>query len=162
MYSTQDKILPLDQLLARIHSWRVQQERIVFTNGCFDLLHAGHVSYLESARQLGDRLIVGLNSDASVARLKGPRRPILPEDSRARLLAALECVEAVVVFEEDTPLKLITTTLPDVLVKGGDYTIKEIVGHEVVLENGGAVNALQFVEGASTTSIISKIKEGQV
>ena len=160
MYSTQEKILSLGQLLARIHSWRVQQESIVFTNGCFDLLHAGHVSYLESARQLGDRLVVGLNSDASVARLKGSGRPILPEKSRARLMAALECVEAVVIFEEDTPLKLITAVLPDILVKGGDYTIEEIVGHEVVLENGGEVKALQFVEGASTTSIISKIKEG--
>ena len=158
MYSTQDKILTLDQLLARIHSWRIQQDTLVFTNGCFDLIHAGHVSYLESARALGDRLILGLNSDASVARLKGPSRPILPAASRARVLAALECIEAVVVFEEDTPLELITALLPDILVKGGDYAIEEIVGHEVVMANGGKVKSLQFVAGNSTTSIIEKIQ----
>ncbi|MEM6629284.1 MAG: D-glycero-beta-D-manno-heptose 1-phosphate adenylyltransferase [Bacteroidota bacterium] len=160
MYSTEEKVLSLPSLIKKITSWRVNGAILVFTNGCFDILHSGHISYLESARKLGDKLIIGVNSDASVARLKGPSRPIQSEGSRARILAALECVEAVVLFEEDTPLDLIRAILPDILVKGGDYAIEEIVGHEVVIENGGEVRSLQFIEGASTTDIIQKIRIG--
>ena len=159
MYHTEEKILSLDSLIKKITSWRVNGDVLVFTNGCFDILHPGHVAYLESARRLGDRLIIGVNSDASVSRLKGPKRPIQSEASRMRILAALECVEAVVLFEEDTPLTLIKTVLPDILVKGGDYAIEEIVGHKEVLQSGGQVKSLQFIEGVSTTDIIHKIAE---
>lgn len=132
--------------------------RFVFTNGCFDLLHPGHVAYLATARSLGDKLIVGLNSDASVTRLKGEERPINPENDRALMLAALESVDYVVVFEEDTPYELITLLRPQVLVKGGDYTRETIVGSDVVEQEGGEVVVIRFEEGYSSTRIIEKIK----
>jgi len=137
---------------------RAQRERIVMTNGCFDILHAGHVAYLEEAKRLGDRLIVAVNDDASVARLKGPTRPVIPLAERMAVLAALECVDWVVPFGEDTPERLICKVLPDVLVKGGDYRPEQIAGHACVTRNGGRVEVLRFVPGASTSAIIDAIK----
>ena len=135
-------------------------QKVVFTNGCFDLLHLGHVRYLEEARSLGDALIVGVNTDASVQRLnKEPARPINPEGDRAALLAALACVDRVVLFPEDTPLELITALQPDILVKGGDYALEEIVGREVVLARGGAVKVIPLVPGYSTTALLSRIRQ---
>jgi D-beta-D-heptose 7-phosphate kinase/D-beta-D-heptose 1-phosphate adenosyltransferase len=153
------KVLPLSALLAEIAPRRRAGERVVFTNGCFDLLHPGHVTYLEAARDLGDLLVVGLNSDESVRRLKGPARPILPQDDRAAVLAGLRSVDYVVVFGEDTPLALIEALLPDVLVKGGDWAVDRIVGREVVEAAGGRVAALPFVEGSSTTGIVERVLE---
>ena len=138
--------------------WRFQNEKIVFTNGCFDLLHAGHVQYLAQARSLGNRLVLGLNSDASVKRLKGNHRPINDEKTRSFILAALEIIDFVVVFDEETPINLIENINPDVLVKGGDYTIDTIVGADIVLKNGSQVQVLSFLEGYSTTNIEQKIK----
>ena len=128
------------------------------TNGCFDILHAGHVAYLQEAKRLGDRLVVAVNDDASVARLKGPARPVVTLAERMQVLAALECVDWVVPFSEDTPERLICKVLPDVLVKGGDYRPEQIAGHACVARNGGRVEVLRFVPGASTTSIIDAIK----
>ena len=133
-------------------------KKVVFTNGCFDILHLGHIDYLEKARSLGDALIVGLNSDDSVRRLKGSERPVNSEHARARLLAALSFVDAVCLFKEDTPGELIETILPDILVKGGDYTIETIVGAETVIQNGGKVETITLVDGFSTTGIIEKLK----
>ncbi len=137
--------------------WKAQGERIVFTNGCFDLLHFGHVHYLAAARDLGHRLVVGVNSDASVRRLKGPTRPIQDEQNRLHVLASLACVDAVVLFEEDTPFDLIAALKPQVLVKGGDWRPDQIVGADLVLADGGEVKSLPFVEGHSTTGIEQKI-----
>jgi len=134
---------------------------VVFTNGCFELLHRGHVEYLAQARALGDVLVVGLNSDASVRRLKGAGRPLVAEADRAAVVAALRCVDAVTVFDEDTPLELISTLLPDVLVKGGDYHLDDIVGREVVEEAGGEVRVLPFVVGYSTTKILDRLKDAE-
>jgi rfaE bifunctional protein nucleotidyltransferase chain/domain len=140
---------------------RSQGELLVFTNGCFDLLHPGHVNYLEEARSLGDALVIGVNTDASVMRLdKGPGRPFTPETDRARVLAALACVDRVVLFSEDTPLALITLLQPDILVKGGDYRLHDIVGREVVEARGGRVVALPFVPGYSTTKLVDRIRSG--
>jgi rfaE bifunctional protein nucleotidyltransferase chain/domain len=134
-------------------------QKVVFTNGCFDLLHLGHVRYLEAARSQGDALIVGVNTDASAARLsKGPGRPVTPEADRARVLAALACVDRVVLFPEDTPLELITLIQPDVLVKGGDYQLHEIVGREAVLARGGQVLALPFLPGYSTSALLERLR----
>ena len=137
---------------------KLHQQKIVFTNGCFDVLHFGHVHYLMEANALGDILVVGLNSDDSVRRLKGPSRPINGEKERAFVLAALSCVDYVVVFEEDTPKELIETVRPDVLVKGGDYALDQIVGADFVTRNGGTVTTLPFVEGFSSTRIIEQLK----
>lgn len=133
--------------------------RVVFTNGVFDILHRGHVEYLAKARALGDLLVVGLNSDASVKRIKGPQRPLNPQEDRAAVLAALACVDAVVIFDEDTPLRLIEHLVPDVLVKGADWKVEEIVGADVVLRNGGRVENIALVPGRSTTEIIKRIKD---
>ena len=137
---------------------KLHQQKIVFTNGCFDVLHFGHVHYLLQAKELGDVLVVGLNSDDSVRRLKGPSRPINGEKERAFVLAALACIDYVVVFEEDTPKELIETVRPDVLVKGGDYALDQIVGADFVTRNGGSVTTLPFVEGFSSTRIIEQLK----
>jgi rfaE bifunctional protein nucleotidyltransferase chain/domain len=145
-----------DALAAR----RADGARVVFTNGCFDLLHAGHVRYLETARAFGDLLVVGLNDDASVRRLKGPGRPILHVDERAEVLAALAAVDHVVVFPEDTPLALIETLEPDVLVKGADWAPDDIVGRDNVLGRGGRVERIDLVPGASTTELIRRIRRG--
>ncbi len=137
---------------------RPRDQRVVFTNGCFDALHPGHVEHLAQAKALGDVLVVGLNSDASVRRLKGVGRPLVPEADRAAVLAALRSVDAVTLFDQDTPLELISALLPDVLVKGGDYDLDGIVGREVVEEAGGEVRVLPFVEGYSTTGILNRSK----
>jgi D-beta-D-heptose 7-phosphate kinase/D-beta-D-heptose 1-phosphate adenosyltransferase len=134
-------------------------KRVVFTNGCFDILHIGHVRYLQDARAQGDLLVVGLNSDASVKRLKGPDRPVQDERSRAEILAALACVDYVVVFNEETPIDLIKTVRPDVLVKGGDWPVEKIVGHDFVKTYGGVTRSLRFVEGYSTTGLVEKIRK---
>ena len=145
-----------------VKKWHEAGETVVFTNGCFDLLHFGHLHYLADARDLGQRLVIGLNSSASVSRLKGPHRPINDETSRAHMLAALEMVDAVVVFDENTPLELIRAVEPDVLVKGGDWAVEQIVGSDLVLARGGRVFSLPFVPGYSTTNIEQKIlKSGQ-
>ncbi len=151
------KIHSNEQLVKTLAQWRSAGDRIVFTNGCFDILHFGHLHYLADARALGERLVVGLNSEASVRRLKGPTRPINDELTRTHLLAALEVVDAVVVFEEDTPLELIKLVQPDILVKGGDWKPEQIVGSDLVLASGGQVLSLPFVEGYSTTNIELKI-----
>jgi rfaE bifunctional protein nucleotidyltransferase chain/domain len=144
-----------------VRTLKAQGQKVVFTNGCFDLLHPGHVAYLEAARSLGDALVVGVNTDASARRLeKGPGRPVNPEGDRARVLAALACVDQVVLFEEDTPLALITALQPDILVKGGDYALEEIVGREEVEARGGRVLPLPFVPGYSTTELIKRIRSG--
>jgi len=153
----ESKIQTTEQLAATLAQWRAAGEKIVFTNGCFDLLHYGHLHYLSQARDLADRLVVGLNSAASVKRLKGPNRPINDELTRTHLLAALEVVDAVVVFEEDTPLQLIQLVMPDLLVKGGDWQPEQIVGSADVLAHGGEVRSLPFVSGYSTTNIEQKI-----
>jgi D-beta-D-heptose 7-phosphate kinase/D-beta-D-heptose 1-phosphate adenosyltransferase len=151
------KIQPLEEIENTRAQWRAAGERVVFTNGCFDLLHYGHLHYLAAARDLGERLVVGLNSAASVRRLKGPHRPINDELTRTHTLAALAFVDAVVVFEDDTPLELIKIVQPDVLVKGGDWSPTQIVGADFVLAQGGQVLSLPFVGGYSTTNIEQKI-----
>ena len=152
-------ILEEKKLEAWLQDFRLTMDKLVFTNGCFDILHAGHVDYLQNARQLGDALLVGLNNDESVRKLKGDSRPIVDEKARAMVLAALDAVDAVVLFKEETPRRLIDQVQPDVLVKGGDYLAEEIVGYQTVIAKGGMVKVLPFLEGHSTTSIIKKIKE---
>jgi D-beta-D-heptose 7-phosphate kinase / D-beta-D-heptose 1-phosphate adenosyltransferase len=141
-----------------IEAYKKTKKKIVFTNGCFDLLHYGHITYLKAAKKLGDFLVIGLNSDASCKRLKGRTRPFNQQTHRSQLLMALDCVDAVIVFEEDTPLKLIQKIAPNVLVKGGDYNKKDIVGHDFVTQTGGIVHILSFVDGLSTTQLAEKIK----
>ena len=154
----QQKILNAHQLQQELVRWRKFSKKIAFTNGCFDILHAGHIHSLMQAASFADVLIVGLNSDASTKRLKGDNRPINHEQNRALLLASLVMVDAVVLFDEDTPFDLISTIMPDVLVKGGDYTVETIVGAKEVIANGGTVEIIQLVEGLSTTSLIQKIE----
>lgn len=153
-----DKIVTMDIAQAIVKNWQTQGEKVVFTNGCFDILHAGHVHYLEEAKQLGNKLVVGLNTDQSVQRLdKSPARPIQSQDSRAMVLAALESVSLVVLFDEDTPKELIETLNPNILVKGADYQIDQIVGGSHVIGNGGEVKTLEFLPGYSTSKIEQKI-----
>ncbi|MEJ2420940.1 MAG: D-glycero-beta-D-manno-heptose 1-phosphate adenylyltransferase [Acidobacteriota bacterium] len=142
-------------------TWREQGRRIVFTNGCFDLLHAGHVRYLFAARKMGDILVVGLNTDDSVRRLKGPDRPVTTQEDRAEILAALSCVDAVTLFDEDTPLRLIETITPHVLVKGADWAPDEVVGRRHVEAHGGKVITVPLSKGRSTTGLLDKIKDTQ-
>jgi D-beta-D-heptose 7-phosphate kinase/D-beta-D-heptose 1-phosphate adenosyltransferase len=148
-----------DDLDAHLAEWREQGLRVGFTNGCFDILHPGHVRVVTQARAACDRLIVGLNSDASVRRLKGSDRPVQDERARAEVLAALEAVDLVVIFAEDTPLKLIERIKPGVLVKGGDYTREQVVGHEIVAANGGEVILVDILPGHSTTSLVKRARE---
>jgi len=145
----------------QIEAWRAAGEKIVFTNGVFDLLHRGHVEYLEESRALGDRLVLGVNSDASVRRIKGPERPLVPAEERAELLAALACVDLALVFDEDTPERLIREVEPDVLVKGGDWTPDRIVGREFVEARGGRVLNVPLRAGLSTTALIERIVAGK-
>lgn len=152
------KILDSSQALGQVQQWQHDGLRVVFTNGCFDILHLGHVDYLEKARQLGDRLVLGLNTDASVSRLKGPLRPVVSQYARARLMAALAFVDTVILFDEPTPLQLIETLKPDILVKGDDYSLQQIVGADFVIANGGEVKTIPLVAGCSTTRLIEKIK----
>lgn len=149
----------VEQLVVALEDARAHGEKIVFTNGCFDILHAGHVGYLEQARKQGDRLVLAINSDASVTRLKGEGRPINPEERRMTVLAGLESVDWVVLFEEDTPENLLRTVQPDILVKGGDYSLDQVVGADIVLQYGGEVRVLSFLENCSTTAIVEKIRE---
>jgi D-beta-D-heptose 7-phosphate kinase/D-beta-D-heptose 1-phosphate adenosyltransferase len=153
----QAKVLSSSELVARYG--RPRNETVVFTNGCFDILHRGHVEYLYAARSLGDFLVLGLNSDASVRRLKGATRPIVSEEDRAIILAGLGCVDAVTIFDEDTPRDLIALILPDLLVKGGDYRPEDIVGRIEVEAAGGRVVVLPFLDGRSTTNLIERMQE---
>lgn len=157
--NTASKIVSLEALQKILTPLRKRGFRVVFTNGCFDLLHGGHVSLLERARSLGDLLVVGLNTDRSVRRLKGPSRPVVPEAERARILAALACVDYVVLFEEETPLRLIQTIEPDILVKGGDWALEQVVGREVVESRGGKVLLLPLEPGISTSRRIQAIRQ---
>lgn len=150
----------MENYLERISKLKKEGKRIVFTNGCFDIIHAGHVDYLEKARSLGDFLIVGLNSDDSVRRLKGLNRPVNPQEQRKRVLEALKSVDMVIIFEEDTPERLIKEIKPDLLVKGGDWSIENIVGADFVLSYGGEVYTVDFIYDTSTTKIIQKIRDG--
>ncbi len=152
------KILSFSDLKKKLEAWKAAGKKIVFTNGCFDLLHAGHIAYLAEAASLGDILIVGLNSDCSVQTLKGPTRPINDETTRASLLGSMFFINAVVLFPENTPLNLIKLIMPDVLVKGGDYEVEQIAGAKEILANGGEVKILSFLPGFSSTAIIDKIK----
>lgn len=151
------KIKSLEELLKSVAAFRVTGETIVFTNGCFDIVHSGHIHTLSEAKALGTKLIVGINSDASVKRLKGEKRPIQNETERALIIASFSFVDYVVVFEEDTPLKLIESIIPDILVKGGDYNLDQIVGADIVLKNGGKVEMIPFLKGFSTTDTIGVI-----
>lgn len=155
----ENKIVTLLEAVSLIKVWQQEGQKVVFTNGCFDLLHKGHIHYLCEAAALGNKLVLGLNSDASVNQLKGFSRPINNEESRAAMLACFFFIDLVVLFEEQTPEKLITAITPDILVKGGDYAIKDIVGAEHVIKNGGKVLPLSFIEGVSSTDIINKIKK---
>lgn len=159
--ATRTKVLGLAALRRRLAAHRRAGERIVFTNGVFDLIHPGHVRYLRAARRLGDRLVVGINSDRSVRRLeKGPDRPLVGERDRAEVLAALEMVDYVTLFDDDTPYALIAAVQPDVLVKGGDWTVDRIVGADLVLARGGTVRSLRFAPGYSTTRLVERIRSG--
>ncbi len=151
------KIKERKELLRIIKNLKAKGKRIVFTNGCFDILHLGHVRYLEEAKALGDVLVVGVNSDSSVRKLKGPKRPILPEKERTEILSGLGCVDYITIFNEADPLKLITSLKPNLLVKGGDWTREQIVGREVVERSGGELVIIPFVKGASTSNVIDTI-----
>lgn len=156
---TISKIKTVEEAIKLVHRYKKENRTIVFSNGCFDILHAGHVDYLEKAKEKGDLLVVGLNTDASVRRIKGTDRPVNNEVSRARVLAGLACIDIVVFFDSDTPIDLIREINPDVLVKGKDYDISNIVGADIVLQNGGKVETIQLTEGLSTTSVIDKIRK---
>ncbi len=152
-----EKLKDLETLRKRVRTLQRQGKKVVFTNGCFDLLHVGHVRYLSAARALGDCLIVAINSDASVRRLKGTARPIVPHRERLEVLAALGCVDYVVLFNSNTPQRVIDALVPDILVKGGDWSLEEIVGRETVERRGGKVVRIKIIPGASTTGIIKRI-----
>ncbi|MCF7886604.1 MAG: D-glycero-beta-D-manno-heptose 1-phosphate adenylyltransferase [Candidatus Marinimicrobia bacterium] len=156
---TNNKIVDRENIQKLVRQLKNKNKTIVFTNGCFDILHVGHVVLLEKARSQGDELILGLNTDESVQRLKGDKRPINFQDERARVLAGLEAVSYVTFFSEDTPAELIQEIVPDILVKGGDYELNEIVGRETVEENGGQVITIPLVKGRSTSNLINKIKQ---
>jgi rfaE bifunctional protein nucleotidyltransferase chain/domain len=158
MQRTAQKILSQEALAQQVKKWQAQGEKVVFTNGCFDIVHLGHIDYLEKARALGDRLVVGINTDTSVKRLKGESRPVIEEYARLRMIAALAFVDAVCLFDEDTPKSLIEKISPDILTKGSDYTPENIVGADFVIAKGGEVKTIDLVEGFSTSKIIAKIK----
>lgn len=159
LHWVQHRIYNLPDLVRECNVWRASGKKIVFTNGCFDILHHGHLDLLARAADLGNVLIVGLNTDDSVKRLKGPERPVTNEQDRAFQVASLLCADAVCLFNEDTPEEMIKAIRPDVLVKGGDYTIDKIVGAEFVMNSGGTVEIIPFVNGYSTTSILARIKQ---
>lgn len=162
METYRTKIKTLEDLKIELERIKARGKKVVFTNGCFDILHPGHIRYLWNARQLGDHLVVAVNSDRSVRAIKGSSRPILGEAARSELIAALEFVDGVVVFDEEDPLNVIESLLPDVLVKGGDWSEERIIGADVVRRAGGEVRVIPFVEGFSTTTIIEKIRTGFV
>jgi rfaE bifunctional protein nucleotidyltransferase chain/domain len=153
----QSKILTPEALNTQVKNWRLAGEKIVFTNGCFDLIHLGHIDYLARAKDLGGKLIVGLNSDSSISNLKGPNRPIKDQRSRAILLASMQFIDALVLFSDRTPIQLINSVSPDILVKGGDYVVAKIIGYDFVTSYGGKVVALKFVAGYSSTKMIEQI-----
>lgn len=153
-----NKITSLEDAKIKVNRWKNSGEKIVFTNGCFDIIHRGHIEVLARTADLGDKLIVGLNSDSSIEKIKGENRPIINEQSRAILLSALNFVDAIIIFPEENPLNLISNLMPDILAKGGDYEISTIVGHEIIKENGGEVILIPFVDGFSSSNIINKIK----
>ncbi len=155
---TQSKIVNKELLHDQIKKWQQEGAEVVFTNGCFDILHLGHIDYLEKAKALGQRLVIGLNTDASVSKLKGPERPLNNEYARSRILAALAFVDAVVLFGEETPKELISYLKPNILVKGNDYLAENIVGADIVKANGGRVETISLVDGYSTTNIVERIK----
>lgn len=157
----QQKILSYAELEKKSSIWKKQGETVVFTNGCFDLLHLGHISYLTMAKSLGTKLVVGMNSTSSIKQLKGPKRPINDQETRTTLMAAFAFVDAVSVFEEDTPIKLINACLPQILVKGGDWKPEQIVGSDIVLRTGGKVLSLPFITGYSSTNLIEMIVKSQ-
>ena len=152
------KVFRTEELRAILNIWRLLEKKIVFTNGCFDLLHLGHVDYLSKAADLGDKLVIGLNSDVSTSALKGPGRPIIDQYSRSIMLASLSFVDAVILFDEPTPLELIGQVRPDILVKGADYSVDQIVGADLVLDYGGDVQTIEYLSGYSTTNIEKKIR----
>ena len=152
------KIFQSNELRANLNIWRLLEKKIVFTNGCFDLLHLGHIDYLSKAADMADKLIIGLNSDASTAALKGPSRPIIDQYSRSIMLASFSFVDAVIIFDDPTPIQLIEWIKPDVLVKGADYSIDQIVGSDLVLQYGGDVKTIEYLAGYSTSAIEKKIK----
>ncbi|MFT6827159.1 MAG: rfaE bifunctional protein nucleotidyltransferase chain/domain [Roseivirga sp.] len=156
---SKNKIKSWENLKEQVELWKKAGEKVVFSNGCFDILHLGHIDYLEKARSLGNRLVIGLNNDESVRQLKGSERPVNNEIARARILAALEFVDGVTIFSEDTPKELIAFLIPDILVKGSDYSTDNIVGADIVLANGGEVKTIDLVEGYSTTNLIQKLKK---
>ena len=158
MEESAGKIKTFQEASAQVKGWQHEGQHVVFTNGCFDIIHLGHVDYLEKARMLGDKLVIGLNSDDSVSRFKGPERPLQDQTSRARILASMQFVDLIVFFNEDTPLNLISEIKPNILVKGSDYLAENIVGADVVKKNGGVVKTIDFVPGYSTTRIVEKIK----
>lgn len=155
-----DKIVNQDTAKGLVSLWQSNNNEIVFTNGCFDILHRGHIEYLAKAASLGHKLVLGLNTDNSVSRIKGPLRPVVDQNSRAVLLAALEFIDLVVFFDEETPYELIKLLQPDILVKGSDYKPESIVGYNIVKAKGGRVETIDFVDGFSTTALIEKIKKG--
>lgn len=142
-------------------TYRSQNRKIAFTNGCFDLIHVGHIRYLKKARECGDCLLVGLNSDSSVTKIKGSGRPLVSQDERKEILEAFECVDEVIIFDEPTPLELIKTIKPDVIVKGGDWKVENIIGKDIVENNGGKTVTIEYISGKSTTEFINKIKESK-
>jgi rfaE bifunctional protein nucleotidyltransferase chain/domain len=161
MGKTEHKILSKEELKHKVEVWQSQGLKVVFSNGCFDILHLGHIDYLEKASEKGDKLVIGLNSDDSVTKLKGVGRPINNEYARARMLSALAFIDGVTFFKEDTPLQLIETLRPNILVKGSDYLAENIVGADVVIRNGGSVETIDLVEGFSTSTIIERIKHSK-
>ncbi len=154
----ESKIKSREEAIAIVKDWDKEGQKIAFTNGCFDIVHRGHIDYLSKAKDLGTKLVLGLNTDNSVRRLKGENRPVVDEMSRAILLAAMQFIDLVVFFDEDTPYELIKSLQPDILVKGSDYKAEDIVGYDVVTAKGGSVETIDFVKGFSTTSIVEKIK----
>ncbi|MEA3504871.1 MAG: D-glycero-beta-D-manno-heptose 1-phosphate adenylyltransferase [Bacteroidota bacterium] len=152
------KIVTKEEIKPLLAQWNFKGNKIVFTNGCFDIIHQGHIDYLSKAKDLGDKLVIGLNSDNSISRIKGDSRPIVDEVSRATLLAALNFTDAIILFDEDTPYELIKSLQPDILVKGADYQPEDIIGADVVLAKGGTIETIEFLEGHSTSKIIEKIR----
>lgn len=155
-----DKIVSADVAQGLVSLWQANEQEVVFTNGCFDILHRGHVEYLAKAASMGQKLVLGLNTDNSVSRIKGPLRPVVDQDARAILLASLACIDLVVFFDEETPYELIKLLQPNILVKGSDYKPESIVGYDIVVARGGRVETIDFVDGFSTTLLIEKIKKG--
>ncbi len=161
LHTIEKKLMNSSQLIDQLNAWQKEGCKIVFSNGCFDILHLGHIDYLARAADFGDKMVIGLNTDSSVSKIKGPTRPINDERSRGMVLAALEFVSAIILFDEPTPYELIRLVQPDVLVKGADYKPEEIVGYDIVTAKGGSVKTIPFVDGYSTTKIEQRIRNAQ-